>query len=99
MDEQDSTLVPNQHDAEQEWLVPTGAPEEFGFPEKSTLQQRKCWRNQERSLDAFRQCCRIADASTAVGLTAWAVERWKRTDVYGFNKRLALAEGFLFQGQ
>ena len=38
--EHDNNLVPIQPDTEQEWLVPTGAPEEFGFPEKSTLQQR-----------------------------------------------------------
>ncbi len=80
-------------DTEPEWAIePVGSPEEFGFPEKSTLQQRECWRNQERFLAAFRGCCRISDASKAVGLTAWAVERWKRTDIYGFNKRLALAE-------
>lgn len=92
MNEQNSNLVPSQPDTEQEWLVPTGAPEEFGFPEKSTLQQRQCWQNQERFLAAFRECCRIGEAAEAVGLTRWAVERWQRTDVYGFKKRMAIIE-------
>ena len=90
--EHDSNLVPIQPDTEQEWLVPTGAPEEFGFPEKSTLQQRQCWQNQERFLAAFRECCRIGDAAEAVGLTRWAVERWDAKDLYGFKKRKAAAE-------
>ena len=80
-------------DSEEEWVIPTGAPEEFGFPTKSTLQQRQCWQNQERFLAAFRQCCRIGEAAEAVGLTRWAVERWGSTDLYGFKKRMAMAEG------
>ena len=86
------SLVPQQPDTEQEWLVPTGAPEEFGFPKKATLQQRECWRNQERFLEAFAHCSRICEAAATVGLTYWAVARWQREDLYSFVKRMAAAE-------
>ena len=72
-------------------LVPE--PEDFGFPASPNLQQRECWRNQERFLEAFAHCCRIGEAAETVGLTRSAVERWQRTDVYGFLKRLEAAEG------
>ena len=93
-----SSLVRAQDvDTDPEWAIePVGSPEEFGFPEKSTLQQRECWRNQERFLAAFRECCRIGDAAEAIGLTRWAVERWGAKDLYGFKKRMAAAEqGYL----
>ena len=71
---------------------PTGAPEEFGFPAKATLQQRQCWLNQERFLEAFKECCRISEAAKAIGLTYWAVRQWVDADKYSFNKRFAAAE-------
>lgn len=95
MDEQDKELA--QRDAASsepaEWAIPTGAPEEFGFPAKSTLPQRQCWQNQERFLAAFRQCCRIGEAAEAVGLTYWAVRRWVDADLYSFKKRFENAVG------
>jgi len=93
-DQEDNNLARRQSETEdtEDWVIPTGAPEEFGFPVKATLQQRQCWENQERFLAAFQQCCRISEASKAVGLTAWAVEKWQRTDKYGFLKRMAMAE-------
>lgn len=41
--------------------IATGAPEEFGFPEKATLQQRQCWQHQEQFLRAFTKCYRIGE--------------------------------------
>ena len=93
MNEHSSNLVPIQPDTEQEWAIePVGSPEEFGFPEKSTLQQRQCWQNQERFLEAFAHCSRICEAAETVGLTYWAVARWQREDLYSFKKRMGMAE-------
>jgi hypothetical protein len=76
----------NTHDDE---LEPT--PQDWGFPENAGIQERACWHRQEAFLKAFRKCGKLGMAAEAVGLTRWAVERWQRTDVYGFIKRLELA--------
>jgi hypothetical protein len=94
MNKQDKGMeLPREPGAEEtKWDIPTGGPEHFGFPQNPTLQQRECWRNQERFLAAFAQCCRVCKAAEAVGLTVWAVERWQKTDLYGFVKRMEVAE-------
>ena len=87
-----NSIEPMREQQATDLVIESGAPEEFGFPEKSTLQQRQCWQNQERFLAAFAQCSRICEAAETVGLTYWAIARWQRTDVYSFKKRMAAAE-------
>jgi hypothetical protein len=89
MDEQEKSLAPQQTDgADQDWAIePTGAPEEFGFPEKPTVAQLRCWRNQERFLEEFAKCGIISHAAKAAGVTEAAVEAWDFRDMYGFKKR------------
>jgi hypothetical protein len=65
--------------------------QDWGFPEKAGTDERACWYRQERFLDAFRQCGKIGTAAKAVGITRFAVQRWQRTDVYSFRKRLEMA--------
>ena len=62
-------------------------PEEFGFPEKPTVAQLRCWRNQERFLEEFARCGIISHAAKAAGVSVPAVEAWDGRDMYGFKKR------------
>jgi hypothetical protein len=70
-------------------LEPT--PQDWGLPENAGTDERACWYRQERFLDAFSQCGKIGTAAKAVGITRFAVQRWQRTDVYSFKKRLEAA--------
>jgi hypothetical protein len=80
----------NTHNEGQDWLMdPT--PEDWGFPKNPRVDQRNCWLQQERFLEAFRRCGKIGKAAEAVGLTRFAVQRWQRDDVYSFSKRLEAA--------
>ncbi|MDA1129630.1 MAG: hypothetical protein O2913_13190, partial [Chloroflexi bacterium] len=63
-------------DAAEPAIEPTGAPEEFGFPEKPTVAQLRCWRNQERFLEEFARCGIISHAAKAAGVSVPAVEAW-----------------------
>jgi hypothetical protein len=93
MDEQEKSLAPQQTDgAGQDWAIePTGAPEEFGFPEKPTVAQLRCWRNQERFLEEFAKCGIISHAAKAAGVTVATVESWDFKDMHGFKRRKAWA--------
>ena len=65
----------------------TGTPEFFGFPENPTMQQTRCWKNQERVLDAIQRTGTMHSAAIAAGLSVSALERWMGGDLYGFKKR------------
>jgi hypothetical protein len=100
MDELEKSLAPQQPDGtgQDSALEPTGAPEEFGFPEKPTIQQLTAWHNQERFLQALvNNGCLKYQAAEACGLTVWAVERWDSTDLYGFKKRYQTAKEKLLE--
>jgi hypothetical protein len=89
----DSDLEP-QSEPGQELLpvweyIPTGAPEEFGFPQPSaTHKKRQVWQRQEAFLEAYRRIGKIGKAAQAVGLTRWAVDHWLKNDVFSFKKRI-----------
>jgi hypothetical protein len=86
---QEKSLAPQQPDgADQDTdIEPTGAPEEFGFPEKPTVAQLRCWRNQERFLKEFAKCGIVGHAAKAAEISVSNVEYWQSTDTYGFKKR------------
>jgi hypothetical protein len=84
------TAIQLQHnDDELGPLAPT--PQHYGFPEKPTLQQREAWENQQRFLRQYALRGKISLSPADAGITVWAVEKWQRTDKYGFNKRLEMA--------
>jgi hypothetical protein len=86
-------LIP-QHDWDASgWeLIPTGAPEEFGFPQASATHKKvQVWQRQEAFLAAYRKCGKIGKGAQAVGLTRWAVDWWLRHDVFDFNRRIEAA--------
>jgi hypothetical protein len=70
-------------------LAPT--PQDYGFPEKPTLQQRDAWENQQRFLRRYAERGKLALSAGDVGISVAAVEKWQRLDKYSFNKRLELA--------
>lgn len=76
-----------QGDETTELDIPTGGPEDFGFPANPTMQQTQCWHNQERVLGAIQRTGTMHSAAIAAGLTVWAVDRWVTTDLYSFKKR------------
>ncbi len=80
-----------QGDETSELDIPTGGPEDFGFPANPTMQQTQCWKNQERVLDAIQGTGTMHSAAIAAGLTVWAVDRWVTTDLYSFKKRREMA--------
>jgi hypothetical protein len=77
-----------EHDDE---LVYNPTPQDWGFPEKPTLQQRNCWENQERFLKEYARRGKLYQSAAAVGLTCWCIHRWESADLYSFNKRLQAA--------
>jgi hypothetical protein len=66
-------------------------PQDWGFPEKPTIQQRGCWENQQRFLRRYAERGKKSLAAADVGIHPTAVERWQSVDLYGFNKRFELA--------
>jgi hypothetical protein len=78
-----------QHDDDMELLVPT--PQDWGLPEKPTLQQRDCWEHQQRFLRRYAERGKLALSAGDVGISVSAVEKWQRLDKYSFNKRLEQA--------
>jgi hypothetical protein len=79
----------NEHDDELGLMAPT--PQEWDFPERPNHRELQCWENQQRFLRQYATRGKIALSAADAGLTACAVEKWQRTDKYGFNKRLELA--------
>jgi hypothetical protein len=77
------------HDDDLGTRAPT--PQEWGFPEKPTIQQREAWDNQQRFLRRYAKRGKKSLAAADVGLSPQAVERWQSKDLYGFNKRLEAA--------
>jgi hypothetical protein len=67
------------------------APQDYGFPESPTTQQRNCWLRQTHFLEAFAKLGRIGEAAEAVGITRWAVDQWQDKDLYSFRKRMEKA--------
>jgi hypothetical protein len=62
-------------------------PQDWGFPAKPTFRELECWHRQEAYLEAYAKCGKIGVAAKAIGVTRWCVEKWQRTDQYGFRKR------------
>src|SRR5918996_5507340 len=79
MDEQERSLAPQRTDgADQDSaLEPTGAPEEFGFPEKPTVAQSKRWASQERFLKEFARTGLLCHSADVAGITPQSVEQWR----------------------
>jgi hypothetical protein len=67
------------------------SPQDYGFPEKPTLQQRNCWENQQRFLRRYAERGKLALSAGDVGVSVKAVEKWQRLDKYSFNQRLEQA--------
>ena len=65
-------LVP-QHDDDMDPLVPT--PQDYGFPERPTLQQRDCWEHQQRFLRRYAERGKLALSAGDVGISVKAVEK------------------------
>ena len=80
-----------QGDETTELDIPTGGPEDFGFPANPTMQQTQCWHNQERVLGAIQRTGTMHSAAIAAGLSVSALERWMGVDLYGFKKRREMA--------
>ena len=93
MNGHDHSIEPlrEQGDEATELDIPTGGPEDFGFPANPTMQQTQCWKNQERALDAIQRTGTMHSAAIAAGLTVWALDRWVNADLYGFKKRREMA--------
>ena len=68
------------------------SPEEWGFPSDASVQQRAAWHNQERFLAEFARSGRAYRSAETIGLTPQAYQRWMSIDLFGFKKRLYLAE-------
>jgi len=92
MNEHDNNnLAPRQaepYDLE-DWAIPTGAPEEFGFPAKPNAAQTRAWTNQQLWLEAFTKIGSVGAACAEVGISVSTAERWSSVDLYGFKKRKA----------
>ena len=73
-------------------LEPTGAPEEFGFPEHPTAQQVTRWVLQEQWLAAYANCGGIYKAASMAGCSARTFENWHLADLFGFQKRYQAAQ-------
>lgn len=66
-------------------------PQDWGFPEHPTTQQRHAWASQQLFLASLAKHGRICDAADDAGVTVWAAEQWDFKDMYGFKKRKAWA--------
>lgn len=102
MNEQDREQLPEAPCAEgveapetpEAWAVePVGAPEEFGFPEKPTIAERKRWAAQERFLAEYARTGLLCHSADVAGVTPQAVEQWRK-DVTTRGKAL---NGFQFE--
>ncbi len=93
MNDHESGIEPlrEQGDETTELDIPTGWPEDFGFPANPTMQQTQCWHSQERVLGAIQRTGTVHSAAIAAGLSVSALERWMGGDLYGFKKRREMA--------
>ena len=86
-----NSIEPMREQQPTDLVIETGAPSEFGFPENPSMHEYQCWHNQERVLGAIRKTGTMHSAAEAAGLSIWALDKWVRTDKYGFKKRRELA--------
>jgi len=63
------------------------SPVDYGFPANPTLSQRRCWINQERFLECFRQLGSVGTACTEARVPVSTAEKWVQADRYAFKKR------------
>jgi len=63
------------------------SPVDYGFPANPTIAQRRCWINQERFLECFRQLGSVGAACAEAGIPVATVESWVHKDSQGFKKR------------
>ena len=71
--------------------IPTGAPEEFGFPAKPDAAQTRSWMRQQLWLEAFAKCGSMGEACAATGIPVPTAEHWASVDYYGFKRRKSWA--------
>ena len=85
MEPETSSLLP-------ETMLPTGAPEEFGFPSSPNVYEVKRWILQEKFLAAFAETGAINLSATTAGHSVEAYYNWLNADSFMFQKRFERAK-------